>query len=164
VAALARGIEGETRMSLLDCSLWTALAPYIDVETYDRDGSARDPRFRLEFQRMPALLTAAALAVTVPCAECGRPMHPIRARQGPGNKRSEHVGQHLYLAAACPLEVNVGCSRGTGARLEYRRIRRAVEAAALREPATQPTLPGFQPEHDDTEGARRAIQRRNETP
>lgn len=102
-------------MTLLAHPAWPRLRPYVAVE---RDASSKT-RVRIELRRMPPALVAVALAVEVGCVACGRAVNPIRARKGPGNKRSEAVGHGLYVAPACPLSVNVGCSRGTAVRDEY---------------------------------------------
>lgn len=148
-------------MSLLDHPLWMTILPYFVIETYDRDGSARDPRVRLELDRMPLGLTADALKIMIPCCACARPMHPIRQRKPPGaKKRTEARGQCLYVAVACELAAGYGCSRGGKARDEYVRIKLAVRRAHELGLIPQMDLPGTAPELDDAEGARRAIERR----
>lgn len=117
-----RDLFAQLAPSMVLHPLWPALRPYFQIEECDRDGG----RFRVEVQRLPDVLHAVALRVRVACCSCGHEMAPIRSRQPPGNKRNTHVGQSLYYACACPLEVRIGCSRGIAARNEYRRIKLAV--------------------------------------
>lgn len=104
-------------------SLWSEVAPYFEIELYDRDGSARRPRARIEVRHMPEPLRSRALRFQMPCVACGRSMRPFRCRLRP-NKRSDTHG--IYYAAACDLKTNIGCSRGNEARDEYRRVRAAL--------------------------------------
>lgn len=104
--------------------LWPSLLPFVRVE------QAEGSRFRLEVRDAPVELAKLALEMEVQCADCGRTIKPVRPRKAPGNKRSEFTGKGLYLALACPLSVNVGCSRGHAVRDEYQAVKAAVEAAA----------------------------------
>ena len=104
---------------------WPTVAPYIRVEYYNRDGSARDPRFRLEVLTMPEDVAEVALKLEIGCPSCGRTIHPIRARALSKRSRAPHK-RHYYLAVACPLDVSVACSRGYAARDEYLKIRAAL--------------------------------------
>ena len=100
--------------TILQHPLWPAIRPFVEIETYARDGGHRDPRHRLEVHPPPEL-RALFLAVSVPCVRCGRIIHPMRARQG-----ATRGG--LYLAVACELAAGYGCARGREASAEYRRI------------------------------------------
>ncbi len=111
-------------MSIVFHPLWPKLHRYFRVEVYDKDGGHRQPRIRIELTKMPEKLREKALALQMPCVACGQPMHPIRAR-GDGA---------LYYAAACPLDVNIGCSRGKAAKLEYNRIRAVFRPDLLPSP------------------------------
>ncbi len=106
---------------------WFAeLKPYIRLEEYDRDGSARKPRIRIEISScIPETLHPWILGLKMPCPACGDTISPVRARQAP-NKRSKTQGQHLYFAATCGLDAKVGCSRGKAARDEYQAVIAAV--------------------------------------
>lgn len=104
--------------------LWPRLREYFRVEVYDRDGSARRPRIRIEVNTPRGALLGEALAATMPCVACGKSIHPIRLRETGGRGHSGH----LYYAACCPLEVRVGCSRGAAAREEYERFRFLIPA------------------------------------
>lgn len=107
-------------MSIQDRPIWRRLRPYFHIEVYDRDGSARRPRIRIEVNTPPPELLAEALQMTIPCVACGKSIHPIRMRVGHAGRG--HPG-NLYYAPCCPLNVNVGCSRGAAAREEYERFR-----------------------------------------
>lgn len=108
-----------------DSALFQLLKPYIEIEIYDRDGGHVHPRRRIELsKRAPSEVVALALAFETPCAACGEPIHCWRARAG--GKRGGTA--HLYFAAACPLSVNVGCSRGYAASSAYASLCDAVAA------------------------------------
>lgn len=104
--------------------LFPKLRPFMHAEHARPD--TRNSRVRIEVSHLPSGLLAEALKALSPCVACGTPMHPIRARRGP-NLRRDSPPVHLYFAAACPLDVNVGCSRGTAARDEYERVKYALE-------------------------------------
>lgn len=110
--------------SVLDHPLWSKLAPYVRKESYNRDGSARDPRNRFELKTMPEKLDARALRMEVRCCKCGATIHPIRARKD-GKARME-VARHRYLSVSCPLNVNISCSRSKAAKEEYARLAIAI--------------------------------------
>lgn len=103
-------------MSIINHPFWPQLKPYCIIETYDRDGSANDPRVRIEFKKLPKTLTEQARSLTVDCASCGETINPIRARNSSAKRGSSG---HLYYAATCPLHKNIGCSRGKAAKEEY---------------------------------------------
>lgn len=109
-------------------SLWPEIRPYVAIE---RDASS-STRVRIEIRSLPRDVAAMALEMRVGCVSCGRPVHPVRVRKEPGNKRDESVGHGLYVAVACPLAVNVGCSRGRAARDEYLRIEADVQGTDAR--------------------------------
>jgi hypothetical protein len=105
-------------MSIVDHPAWQRFGGYFRVEVYDRDGGHYHPRVRLEVDVPPALHRA-AMEVRVPCVACGAAIAPFRTRQ------STRVSK-VYYAPTCPLSVNVGCSRGSAARDEYTRVRKAL--------------------------------------
>jgi hypothetical protein len=113
--------------SIIYHPFWPKLRPHIVIEVYDRDGSARDPRIRIEVRNLPDKLRPAALAMQVCCAnkKCTRPINPIRARKGPAKRGG--AGTNLYYAAACELDVDKGCSRTNDAKTEYKLVRADVE-------------------------------------
>ena len=105
------------------------LVPHIHVQPYARDGGHSHPRYRLELRNAAPLdIRTLALGLTMPCVACGRAIHPFRERGAAPAGRGSDQAQTVYLAVACPLAVNVGCSRGGAARDEYIRIREAVDA------------------------------------
>lgn len=111
-------------MSLLDHENWKDVRGWLNIQVYDRDGGHKNPRIRIELaDSAPLEIKRIALAITMPCVNCGSTIRPFRARHPP--KRGEEVARHVYFAAACPLEINVGCSRGAAARDEYLAIRKA---------------------------------------
>jgi hypothetical protein len=107
-------------MSLTEHHLWPLLAPFIRVQTYDRDGGHKDPRHRIE-AALPddPSIVAALLTMEMPCVACAAPILPIRTRKGTRDRRA-------FVAVTCPLDVRIGCSRGRAAADEYRRIVKAV--------------------------------------
>lgn len=112
-------------MSILNHQLWPEIAKHVKIEKYAPDGGYKNPRFRLEFKKDATDEQKKKwLAITVPCVACGEPIHPIRKRK-PAS-RGSGVG-HLYIAPCCPLSVNIACSRGEKAHLEYLAIRAEVE-------------------------------------
>jgi hypothetical protein len=110
-------------MSLLEHVEFDLWRPYI-VERYSRDGGHENPRLRIEL-RAPEDVLQAALAFQMRCVACGRLMHPFRLRKG---SRVEDYGSGVYFAAACPLNVSVGCSRSRAAAEEYKRVTASVVA------------------------------------
>jgi hypothetical protein len=65
---------------------------------------AGNPNFRIEVSNsMPPKLVAKALSIKIPCARCGRKMHPFRARKSPGSLRGGNA-KHIYFNACCPLQ------------------------------------------------------------
>ena len=118
-------------MSFVGSPLFDDLAPWIKVQTYDRDGSARNPRVRIELAGdTPLQLLVDALQHHTQCAACGDLISPFRHRKTGG--RHPTAGA-VYYAPTCPLKVNVGCSRGAAASDAYLRLR-----AALREHRGEP--------------------------
>lgn len=112
--------------------LWRDLAPWMEVQLYDRDGGHSRPRFRLELRSdTPRPLVDAALGLDALCCECGATIRPFRRRRG------DDGAQGVYLAVACRLADSLPCSRGMSARLAYHRLRAAIEAA---EPAPRTQL------------------------
>lgn len=112
-------------MSIRAHSLWPEIRREVKVELYAPDGGHKNPRFRLEFNKgIPWATKRRWMAITVACIECGREIHPVRARRNCGEV--ERTGC-LYIAAACPLDVRLGCSRGSAVHEEYLAIRRDCE-------------------------------------
>jgi hypothetical protein len=77
-----------------------------------------NPRVRIEAREDCTDMERAIMLnlVGVTCVACGSSIQPIRSRSAGG----------MYFAAACPLEVNVACSRGRTARDEYEAMRTAI--------------------------------------
>ena len=121
---------------IMDRPEWDRLRRFFRIEKYDRDGGHGHPRIRIEVDAPPGELLALALALTMPCVACGRAIHPIRLRN-PRVRRGSPG--HLYYAPCCPLDVNVGCSRGPAAREEYERFRTFGPVPA---PTTGDLFPG----------------------
>lgn len=104
--------------------LWPDVRPYIKIEKYTREGGTKNARIRIELKgSTPTSVKARALRTTMPCVACGKKIHPFRKRSAP-SKRSE--SGHVYYAATCPLDINLGCSRGKAAREEYNHIGRIL--------------------------------------
>ncbi|HEY4266692.1 MAG TPA: hypothetical protein VGM94_00740 [Galbitalea sp.] len=98
-------------MSVVNIPVWLKLSVYLHVEKYDRDGGHDDPRIRIEFRDVPEPLMHEAMFAQMPCVACGRPINPLRRREGDINR--------LYYACCCPVTVRVKCSRGAAAAAEY---------------------------------------------
>ncbi len=95
---------------LTSLPIWNLISQYILIETYGRDGGPDKPRHRIEFKPMPEDVARQALDFRGACIKCGRSINPIRRRKKWGT---------LYYAPSCPLNVNVACSRGPQAAVEY---------------------------------------------
>lgn len=102
--------------SILAHPRWPEIRQWARVE--------RGPRghLRFELKHPPPAELPWLLRVQVRCVACGDPIHPVRSRMAPGNKRSENLGHGLFLCVSCPLSVRVGCSRGKAARDECLRL------------------------------------------
>lgn len=127
----------DTLVDLLHSDLFRTLAPSIRLEVYGKDGGPLKVRRRIELVTggLDAALLRQALEYTCGCVHCDRPMHPFRPRiKGLGDR--VELARHVYMAVACPLDVCVGCSRGTPSREAYLLIREVVEKLQ-----SQPTEP-----------------------
>lgn len=113
-------------MSVTHHSIWPKIRPYLFVIPYDKDGGHEDPRVRIEFRGVPAMLLHEAMFVQMACVECGRPINPLRRREGDIDR--------LYYAVACPIGVRTKCSRSASAAAEYERFK-AMESNPLLPPA-----------------------------
>lgn len=105
--------------------LFNAVAPHIRIEIYARDGGHLNPRKRIELDagNLSSELRRRVLAFTMPCVACGRTINPFRVRAATSKRGGSN---HVYFAAACPLHVEVGCSRGLAARNEYIQVSNAI--------------------------------------
>lgn len=113
-------------MSIRNHKLWPEIAKCIKIEIYAPDGGYKKPRFRIEFNKdVTPSQKELWTKLEVPCVACGKSVHPIRERKPGGRKTGRG---HLYFAPCCPLDVNLGCSRGNAAHSEYLAIRQQVEA------------------------------------
>lgn len=106
------------------------LGSHIRRELYDRDGGHVDPRRRFELD-LPAgsALLDLALSCRCACAACGAAIRPFRQRKKSGKpavRSRRSVGERLYVAVACPLDVSVGCSRGDAAADAYVALEEAL--------------------------------------
>jgi hypothetical protein len=100
--------------------LWNQLHNYIKIETYSPDGGHARPRIRIEWNPMPPALRRSALAASMSCVACGSAIQFVRARKQPPGRGTPGA---LYYAPTCPLNVNMGCSRGAAVRDEYLAVR-----------------------------------------
>lgn len=107
-------------ISLVFLPEWERLKPYLVIDLYDRDGSAREPRIRIGFDDMPDSLGREMAMLIMPCVTCQRPNHPLRRREGDPWSR-------LYYGPCCPVAQRPACSKGRAASLEYERFK-GVEA------------------------------------
>ena len=90
--------------------------PYIKVQRAHDTTSGRN---RLEFVGAPLPVLVRAMRFTGPCARCGQEIDVFRPRKAPSQRGKTGA---VYLAACCPLNVNVGCSRGGAATAAYAAI------------------------------------------
>lgn len=103
-------------MSITHAPIWSRISEYLVIEVYDKDGGHDDPRIRIEFRELPQALAVEAAFVQMACVACGRPIHPLRRREGDGWDR-------LYYAPCCPVTTRAACSRGASAHAEYVRFK-----------------------------------------
>lgn len=106
-------------MSITNTPLWPRLQPYLFVIRYDKDGGHDDPRIRIEFRDLPDPLSREAAFMAMPCVTCGRPIYPLRRREGDSFSR-------LYYAPTCQPALRVRCSRSASARIEYESFKEQV--------------------------------------
>jgi hypothetical protein len=119
-------------VSIVDHPVWDEIRPYWDVQSYDRDCTAKSgPRYRLELRKLPRPLSLRLRQLRQPCVACGREVQVLRQRRGSD-------GHDLYYAPSCPVAESAACSRGTEASIEYARVRAALEGSPL--PPTQDGL------------------------
>lgn len=96
------------------------LRPFIRVIPTGKDGSVLHPRNRIELSsEAPPEVRKLALSIRIPCVCCGRIIAPFRRRKAPNDRAPTPA---IYFAAACPLRLRVGCSRGRAASEEYARV------------------------------------------
>lgn len=107
-------------MSITHHDIWKRIEPYLHVVAYDKDGGHQDPRIRIEFLGVPFPLSIEAQFVHMPCVVCGRPIYPLRRREGDAFDR-------LYYAVTCQIGVRIACSRSTLAAEEYERFKTLAE-------------------------------------
>jgi len=110
-------------MGLLDEAFFADVEEFIHVEPYRREKLAsnrKKARVRIEVLPMPLFLEHRALFFTMPCVACGAAIHPFRRR----GKAGRGATGRMYYAPSCPLDVNIGCSRGAAAKKEYEDIRK----------------------------------------
>lgn len=108
-----------------DLPYFSEIAPHLKIEKYGRDGTHK-PRRRMEIlpTASPALIRK-LLVQKISCCACAQDIHPFRARKAPTER--VQIPRHLYVAVACPLDVNVGCSRGNLASDAYLSLEAAYE-------------------------------------
>jgi hypothetical protein len=121
--------KSKLHTSVVDHPLFPQIAQLYRVEEYARDGGHKNPRKRLELKTTHAKpkLIRDMLDMQVACVRCGEPIHPFRARVKGSSDRTE-LPRHIYCAVSCPLDVDIGCSRGKAARDEYIKIVKAIDA------------------------------------
>ena len=117
--------------SLIYTPIWSRLEPHLVVDVYDKDGGHKDPRIRIGFDDLPEAWSRELVFFEMPCVSCLRPNHPLR-------RRIDDPWSRLYYAPACPVHVNIACSRTRAAELEYERFK-AIGSGAAR-PAVQLAL------------------------
>lgn len=103
-------------VSIVFSSVWSRIEPHLVVEIYDKDGGHHDPRIRIGFSDLPEAFGRELAFLEMACVTCGRPIHPLRRREGDDWSR-------LFYAPTCPLAVRINCSRSRAAHLEYERFK-----------------------------------------
>lgn len=96
--------------------VWDRIASFLVIDIYDKDGGHKDPRIRIGFDDLPEALGRELAFFEMPCVACGRPIKPLRRREGDEWTR-------LFYAPTCPITVRVACSRTRAAELEYERFK-----------------------------------------
>jgi hypothetical protein len=113
--------------SILEHKDWKKIRHWVQIQYYGKEmRHNKVPRFRIELlSETPTKIRNLAVGVSAACVACGKPIRPFRSREE--SKRGKSVAQNIYLAVACPLNINIGCSRGGAARDTYTRIREDLE-------------------------------------
>jgi len=125
--------------SILEHKDWPTLRPFLRVERYGRDTGPRGARSRLECRRPgDGRVMRQLLALSMPCVHCGRTVHPIRERQGMGNR--------MYFTCTCGLDVTFVCARSGEAREEYRKV---IAALADVPPDAEQSVLALEPDDED---------------
>jgi hypothetical protein len=104
---------------LFTTDLWARMKPFAHF-------SSCLTRFaRLDFLQLPEELRAEALAATSRCVSCGAVIHPFRGRQKSDRSRiaGTDIEWRLFYAAACPPDVNAGCTRTKAVKIHMERVR-----------------------------------------
>jgi len=87
--------------------LFRRLLPYLRLQWWHD----RPQRIEVAAHVIPADLLAEALAYRGSCVACEAEIRVVRARKFGGRTSDSY-----YIALTCPLEANIGCSRGWAAR------------------------------------------------
>ena len=99
--------------------------PYIKATAAWDKRHGKSPRFDLK-SGTPFTVLSKALAFQGTCADCGAKIRPFRSRV---SEAKRGPAQHnVYLAATCPLDVRIGCSRGKRASAAYQEIWSLIRA------------------------------------
>jgi hypothetical protein len=119
-------------MSIRDHADWSAIRACFYLEQVSRHVLAIGPRrsrIRIEVEPTPDVPAERLLALEMPCVCCGKTIAPIRSRHKDSDRRPKRgmAKPNLYFAATCPLEWNMGCSRGSEASAEYEAVRKDLE-------------------------------------
>lgn len=109
-------------MSITHSEIWDRIKVHLFVIPYDKDGGHEDPRVRIEFRGLARKLLDDAMFVQMPCVACGRPINPLRRREGDVDR--------LYYAVACQIGVRTSCSRSAAAAAEYDRFKSPASLGA----------------------------------
>jgi hypothetical protein len=100
---------------LIDHPLWPFLKPLV------KNYAAGQNRF--EINRELAKCIIPLKDIQVPCAHCGKMIHPIRRRQAASTRAN--TGE-WFVALTCPLSENLGCARGKKAREACKELAEAL--------------------------------------
>ena len=96
--------------------VWDRIRSFLVIDVYDKDGGHKDPRIRIGFDDLPEQLGRELAFFEMPCVACGRPIKPLRRREGDDFTR-------LFYAPTCEIRVRIACSRTRAAELEYERFK-----------------------------------------
>jgi hypothetical protein len=102
-------------VSLIFHPIWPRIREYLHVVECAEDGGV-DTRIRIEFLDVPERLARECVMIEMPCVACERPNHPLR-------RRKTDYWDRIYYAPACALMIDIACSRGRAAELEYERFK-----------------------------------------
>jgi hypothetical protein len=128
--------------SLPEHACWRHIAPLLSVEVGTVLASSHQHRrIELDASRLSEKQFGMLLGVLVRCPACNAGVCPFRRRFGKSAGRAARPGR-LFVALACPLDVNIGCSRGKAASEATEALAAAIRSHQQRSADTLPAPSG----------------------